>query len=543
MSTYQERLNEEFERFIEFGTLLDKKTRKYLVQYLQVRLGGEDQQLPPEINDTYYRYFRESLDRIFSEDSLLDLCRNQPLLSQQITADTLNWIRKTHQKMQARNPYHEEAKSLESVSVMPLSRWIQRWHVHVAYLEGIYSREEFPADFYKHKFETLIAKKELQEFDRDNKDSLEKLITDLLSLWDALLQAKLLEYQLKHLQESQEDFKDLLEAKAEEFKKLHDLISPFAEYSGHYWDMSRELWEDTNFDLLTQYDDLLQNEASIKELADLLGQMREAEIMTEEETFDRVLVRKEWIEDINQRSEIVGVHESDDLDSILSSEISLLGDENTETVFLKKYADKGLLTFKYHDQQLVKSEHLYTEVNQRVRQKEKGPFIICVDTSDSMSGRPEHIAKVLCFAILKMAARESRRAFLINFSVGVRTIDLYDIANSIADIADFLRMSFHGGTDISLALYEVLRQLYGENYKDADVLIISDFIMYRIDEDIIQKVKHHQQNNNTQFHSLILSENPNAEVIAHFDSNWLYDPEEKGIIRELEGKLRQLAER
>ena len=63
------------------------------------------------------------------------------------------------------------------------------------------------------------------------------------------------------------------------------------------------------------------------------------------------------------------------------------------------------------------------------------------------------------FAILKMAAEENRRAFLVNFSVGIQVLDLHDISRSLDDIAKFLQMSFYSGTSIPLALIEVLRQL------------------------------------------------------------------------------------
>ncbi|MEL6945487.1 MAG: hypothetical protein AAFO82_22770, partial [Bacteroidota bacterium] len=212
-----------------------------------------------------------------------------------------------------------------------------------------------------------------------------------------------------------------------------------------------------------------KDEKSIQELADLLGKMREAEIEIEEETYEKTIIRQEWKVDELAKAEIVGVHESDDLNNLLSSEAGLLSNEATETLFLKKYADKGLLTFRYEDRRLVKSKDNIMEIHQKVRQKEKGPFIICVDTSESMTGRPEQIAKVLCLGILKMAISDNRRAYLINFSTGIKTLDLYNIANSIDEIAKFLRMSFYGGTDVSLALYEALRQLQNNDYQDADV--------------------------------------------------------------------------
>jgi uncharacterized protein with von Willebrand factor type A (vWA) domain len=272
----------------------------------------------------------------------------------------------------------------------------------------------------------------------------------------------------------------------------------------------------------------------------MLGRMRQAEMETEEEILEKVIIRQEWISDPRQRTEIVGSHASQDLNFLLSSEIGLLSDPDTETAFLKKFADHGLQTFRFEDQKLVESEEVYSETYERVKRKEKGPFIICVDTSESMAGTAEHIAKVVCYAILKMAGRENRRAYLINFSTGIQTLDLHNIGGSLDSIAAFLRMSFHGGTNISPALYEVMRQLEQESYRDADVLIISDFILYRIEDDLMERIRFHQQNNGTQFHSLTLHEDPNAEVIGEFDSNWLYDPEQKGIMRELAGKLRSV---
>lgn len=542
MTIAQEKLQEEFDRFVQFGSILDGTTRKYLVQYLRDKLGLEAI-APPEINDTYFRYFSKALDRLFDESSLVQLLQGRDGLTLQVASDTLYWLRKTFGKIREKNPFEEETSRLNAASVMPLREFAKRWFYITGFLKNEYPKEELDTGFYEEKIKALVQKPSLDQFEPREKDKLEDLLKDLLAQWDALLSAKLLEFQLGKLEDEAEDFRDLLDKKAEEYKKLYELISPFSEYVGKYWDMSRELWEDTSFSVLEKYNDLLQQEESIKELADLLGQLREAEIITEEEEFERVIVRKEWVEDNENKAEIVGIHESDDLSNLVSSEIGYLGDDDTESIFLKKYADKGLQTFQYQDKYLVQSEDQFTETNLKTRLKEKGPFIICVDTSDSMHGRPEKIAKVLCFAILKMAAKDNRRAYLINFSTQIQTIDLYDIGRSLDEIAAFLRMSFHGGTDITLAMHEALRQLQSESYRDADVLIISDFIMYKVSDEILDRVRYHQQNNGTQFHSLTLHEDPDAEVIMQFDTNWVYDPEKKGIIRELAGEMRKIGSR
>jgi len=542
MTVAQEKLKEEFDRFVQFGAILDVATRKYLVQYLQQKLGLEAPS-PPDINDTYYRYFTRALDKLFDEGRLVELLEGRQGLTYQVASDTLYWMRKAFGKIREKNPYDDETQRLSAASVMPLRDFIMRWYYIMNFLKNTYDREDLDSGFYEEKIKGIIGNRGPEQLTREEKEELDNVFHDLLAQWDALLSAKLLEFQLQKLEDEAEDFKDLLDKKADEYEKLYELISPFSEYVGKYWDMSRELWEDKSFEVLEKYNDLLQDEESIRQLAELLGQMREAEIITEEEEYERVIVRKEWVEDDENKAEIVGVYESDDLNNLLSSEIGYLGDEDTEDIFLKKYADKELQTFQYQDKHLVTSEDQFTETNLKTKLKEKGPFIICVDTSDSMRGTPEHIAKVLCFAILKMAARDNRKAYLINFSTQIQTINLFDIGRSLDEIAGFLRMSFHGGTDITLALHEALRQLRSESYRDADVLIISDFIMYKIEDEILDKVRYHQQNNGTQIHTLSLHEDPNAEVILQFDTNWVYDPEEKGIIRELAGEMRKVGRR
>lgn len=537
---HDQTLEEEYQRFIEFGKLLDRKTRKYLVEYLHNKL-DPDAYAVPEINDQYFQYFKKALDELFEIKDLLDLCRKNRKITRRIVLDTLHWLRKTYQKVQTRNPFQEELDRIDNWAITPLHVFTGRWHILLQYLMQHYDRDQLDTKFYQDRFQKRIGKKKLEEIPAEDREQVELLLTDLLAQWDALLQAKILEYQLTKFEEERQAYFELLEAKVREYQQITSLISPFTDYLG--WDLSRDLWQDTSFDILQQYNDLLENEDSLRELADLLGSMREAEIEIEEETYEKTIIRQEWQSDPQVKSEIVGVHESDDLTNLLSSEVSLLSDPETETLFLKRLADKNLMTFRHEDRRLVKSENETTEVYNRVRQKEKGPFIVCVDTSESMTGRPEQIAKVLCLGILKMAIRENRRAYLINFSIGIKTLDLHDVANSVDEIAKFLRMSFYGGTDITLALNEALRQLRGQDYAEADVLMISDFIMYKVNRDVLREISYFQQNKDTQFHSLTLSDEPNAEILERFDTNWIYDPKEKGIIRALTRGLRSIGER
>lgn len=531
---------EQYERFIEFGQLLTKQMRRYLVRYLHHKVEPGRYELP-ELDDQYFRYFQRALDDIFEGTGLLELLGENRRITTQVITDTLRWLRKTYDKVRRKNPYQDEQDRLEGWSVTPLHVLERRWPHLVNYLRQEYQPEQLDVSFYQARFEELLQERKLEALDADDRRRLELLYTDLLAQWDALLYARILDYQLRHLEEEHQTYCSLLQAKVDEYKRLQQLISPFSDYLG--WDLSRKLWQDTSFDVVEQYHELLESEDAIRELAELLGKLREAEIELQEETLEKTIIRQEWVPDPMARTEIVGIRESDDLNRLLSSEVGLLSDPGTEDLFLKRYADKHLLTFRYEDQKLVTSEEQVTEVYNKVRQKEKGPFIVCVDTSESMMGRPEQVAKVCTLAILKMALQENRRAYLINFSRGIETLDLYDISGSIDALAKFLRMSFYGGTDISLALHEAFRQIRTEQYRDADVLVISDFILYRLDPRILDEVSYFQHHHSTQFHSLVLGDQANRQITRAFDTNWQYDPRQKGVIRELNAQLQDISTR
>jgi uncharacterized protein with von Willebrand factor type A (vWA) domain len=150
-----------------------------------------------------------------------------------------------------------------------------------------------------------------------------------------------------------------------------------------------------------------------------------------------------------------------------------------------------------------------------------------------MRDAPETIAKLLCFAILKIAIRENRKCYLISFSTVFETLNLTDLRNSLEKIINFLSMGFQGGgTDAEPAILESLRMLETEDYKKADVIMVSDFVMPAFAEGIRQQISQAKEKK-TKFHSLIIGTSQNKGVIKDFDNNWLYNLENKDCILQL----------
>ncbi|MEM9527304.1 MAG: hypothetical protein AAGA31_11890, partial [Bacteroidota bacterium] len=231
-------LAEEYTRFIEFGGVLDRKMRKYLVQYLQNKFDPE-RHLIPELQDKYYRYFKTALDDIFLIDGLYDVVNQNTSIKKRVILDTIYWLKKSYKEVREKHPYEEEETRLSSWSVTPLKIFLQRWQALPTYLANLYRRDEVDTKFFQAKFGEVITATKLEDINPDNQKQIELLLHDLLAQWDALLYAKILAFQLQKFNENKEAYIDLVNQKVSEYNKLRDIVEPFSEYFG--WDMSRKL--------------------------------------------------------------------------------------------------------------------------------------------------------------------------------------------------------------------------------------------------------------------------------------------------------------
>ena len=171
-------------------------------------------------------------------------------------------------------------------------------------------------------------------------------------------------------------------------------------------------------------------------------------------------------------AEIEQIELGNDLQHLLPIETAIMSEKQTESLFYLKYATRKLQLFanKPKNESRAKMEQQH---NAKPR-LEKGPIIVSLDTSGSMSGRPEQMAMCLLTQLLRMAKKQKRHCFLIQFSVREKHLDL-SRPNAWAKLNSFLEDRFSGGTDGEQMLDAALKMLYSAKYSMADVLIISDF--------------------------------------------------------------------
>lgn len=165
------------------------------------------------------------------------------------------------------------------------------------------------------------------------------------------------------------------------------------------------------------------------------------------------------------KSDIGGITVGNDLSSLLPTELALLSEPATQSVFYKNYATRRLQVFAS------------TSHDTKGKKHRDGPVIICMDTSGSMKGEPVLVAKALTMAICIIAQRNHRPVLVVRYSEGHELFRLHNIGEQKKDILEFLGVVGMGGNNED----ELFRWLFTDimpnerDYDAADVLCISDF--------------------------------------------------------------------
>ncbi|MEE1211006.1 MAG: VWA domain-containing protein [Treponema sp.] len=485
------------------------------------------------------------LKEISSQNNILEYERKHTGLSENIQTDILEWLEKVNKYLVKEDPFREEAIFIEQQKLQAteniasdLIKDSSKMEYHYKRLpsisdskRGAIEASTVNFDFYHNQFvkEAKLVKSKNEKGDEvellkwKSADKLEILKRNIILDLEQNLVDRKSKWELAQIDSMRKEFLEKLYSKIYKFMKLESLLLPFIKNLGRLWDLSEGTFETSGFEILDTFAKLLENDESLKELADLLGKQTRAQISYEKKLRDKVVIKSSWQPKHAYKGEISGLRFSNDISSVLPSELSLMNNPAANKLFQLKFAQKQLLSYDYQRMEEEQEESKEKEETTVEKKEPKGPIIICVDTSGSMHGTPENIAKTITFALSKIAIEEERKCYLISFSTSIETLDLTDFsANPIGKLVQFLRMSFHGGTDATPALKHAVKMLSENEWKNADVLMISDFVMQSLDNDIKTQIESSQKDN-TNFHSLVIGSSGNNAAINCFNHNWVYD--------------------
>ena len=179
--------------------------------------------------------------------------------------------------------------------------------------------------------------------------------------------------------------------------------------------------------------------------------------------------------------EYKGIRHSDRIERMLGSEAQQIRHPVLHRLWRARLAESRLLTYESEAVLLEmvpdpSARHRPQATASVPHPQARGPMLVCVDTSGSMRGGPESVAKAVVLEVLRVAHRERRACRLIAFGgpgeLLERDLDLG--RDGLRHLLDFIGQSFDGGTDLQAPLERVVELVHGERWRSADLLIVSD---------------------------------------------------------------------
>lgn len=269
---------------------------------------------------------------------------------------------------------------------------------------------------------------------------------------------------------------------------VEEVFGELGSMCGLGWDLSRSVLRHTGWQDAKRLADLLKKLPQIQDVVRQLGRMQSTEKPDETPILERLFgpVRRAPSELRDIDTPIVphdtrGVERSGDVARMLPSEAALFIRPVLRLLWHAKRAERALATYHVRgvDKEQLIADDAGTEVRDAERKRKKqdrGPIIVCLDTSGSMQGAPETIAKAVTLEAVRIANAEKRDCFLYAFSgpTQVAEFDLTAKRGGIQALLEFLGCSFHGGTDVAEPMSRALKRVESAKWSRADIIVVSD---------------------------------------------------------------------
>lgn len=441
---------------------------------------------------------------------------------------TEEWARRTQLDVAAGNPFASHEQKWEDFVAKADQGVIreEEWHSATGCFGELCLKAGKPFDsafWHKLVSDATLERQNPNKHKGKSRSHLQTAASLLGNQWREILDQAISEWEIQEIARRRDALRSELEALLELIGTLSRQLESLGLEPGILIDLSQGQLSPQDIDQFKRWAQYLANDAGVKALCELLGKLRQIELSERVEQVNAVRIQDVWQPDPNSREEIIGIRLGRDLEHALPSELALLADSQTSILFDMKYIESRLMCFDMRGLQLVGEQKAFM-AEQRTSETDKmGPMVICLDTSGSMNGMPETIAKALALFITIKAREQKRACYLINFSTDIETLDL-SLEYDMTSLMRFLQMSFHGGTDVTPALKHALDTMHREQYAKADLLLISDFVMGHLPTKIVEAIEAQRLNEN-RFHSLVINEGFHAlDVHSLFDQEWIFDP-------------------
>jgi len=251
----------------------------------------------------------------------------------------------------------------------------------------------------------------------------------------------------------------------------------------------------------------LKNNRTLKEVIRKLGGLRRA-------WNDRKRAKRYQ----SNYSDITGAKFSDEITKVFPAELALAATEAGNALFALKYAQKTLLTKDYEA---------------KVKDVQKGPVVMYVDISGSMSGEPEVWSKAITYVIAEECLEQNRELQVHLFDTVVqKSITLNPAKNNNEKLLNFIMTWItKGGTSFCSVLEHAMSVATID--EKADVLLITDGDA-SVTDPFIRRINSFKNDKNIQWNSFCIGRK--AKVLNEFSDevhtiNIYDDPESSDLLQ------------
>lgn len=265
---------------------------------------------------------------------------------------------------------------------------------------------------------------------------------------------------------------------------IRDVFGDLGEMLGRGWDLSTSVLKHAGWTDAVRLRQLLEQLPQVREIVQSLGRLHTHE--NEDPVADRLFVPVRRLEE--ERREVCtsripvearGIERSGGVARMLPVEAVNLGHPKLRYLWHARRAERALLTYRVEGIEISRSfveKESQEDVEHQSPRPKRGPILAVIDTSGSMHGLPERVAKALVLEALRIAHAEKRRCYVYAYSGPGQIIEheLELSLDGVAQLLAFLALSFGGGNDETGVMEKVLRRLEEEDWKKADVVFVSD---------------------------------------------------------------------
>lgn len=265
---------------------------------------------------------------------------------------------------------------------------------------------------------------------------------------------------------------------------IFDVFADLGQMMGLGWDLSLGILRHVGWENLLELKRLLDRLPQVQEIVRQLGRLhhREEADSVVEKVFSPVSRLEEEYRNTPTPlapHEVRGIERSGEISRMLPSEALLLGHPVLKLLWHARRAERALVTYQVEGVMLetvMVERESQQESEQRRPSQERGPIIAVIDTSGSMHGLPERVAKALVLEAARIAHAEKRPCYLYSYSgpgqIVERELDLSPAG--LGGLLDFFSLTFGGGNDETGVMRRVLSRLREAQWKRADVIFVSD---------------------------------------------------------------------